>query len=232
MFFHKSPTMVSPQDALPGRSERPFRIAPDHVVLGTPIEGAVAPGHEEIFFAMGCFWGVRAHLLGDPRRRTRPPSATWAATRRTPRTRRRAPAAPATPRPSGSSTTPRRSSLETLLKAFWENHDPTTPNRQGNDIGTQYRSAIYPTTDAQLAAAARLPDALPAGAQGGRLRRDLDRDPPGRRGAGTFWYAEDYHQGYLHKNPRGYCNHGFCQVAYDPAAHGQDAPTKVALPEA
>ena len=125
---------------------------------------------------------------------------------------------------------PSKVDLEALLKAFWENHDPTTPNRQGNDVGTQYRSAIYPTTDAQLAAAedsrARYQQALKE-AGFGEISTEIR--PAGE--AGPFYYAEDHHQGYLAKNPWGYCNHGFCQVAYNPAAHGQDAPTKVELPE-
>ena len=108
---------------------------------------------------------------------------------------------------------------------------PDHANRQGNDIGTQYRSAIYPTTDAQLAAVeesrARYQQALKE-AGFGEIATEIE---PAAE-AGPFYYAEDYHQGYLHKNPRGYCNHGFCQVAYNAAAHGQDAPTKVQLPEA
>jgi peptide-methionine (S)-S-oxide reductase len=123
-------------------------------------------------------------------------------------------------------------SYESLLEDwFFKLHDPTTLNRQGNDIGTQYRSAIYPTTDGQLAAAedsrTRYQQALKEAGFG-----EISTEIRPAAEAGTFWYAEDYHQGYLHKNPRGYCNHGFCQVAYNPAAHGQDAPTKVTLPEA
>ncbi len=118
-----------------------------------------------------------------------------------------------------------------LLKAFWENHDPTTPDRQGGDVGTQYRSAIYTTTDAQLAEAeesrARYQQALKEAGFG-----EISTEIRPVAEAGEFWYAEDYHQGYLHKHPRGYCNHGFCQVAYDATAHGQDAPTSVELPEA
>jgi peptide-methionine (S)-S-oxide reductase len=102
---------------------------------------------------------------------------------------------------------PTVTSPELLLKAFWENHDPTTRNRQGNDIGTAYRSAIFWTTDAQEAAArttrATFQDVL-TGAGRGEITTDLA--PAGE--AGPFYYAEDYHQQYLHKNPNGYCNHG------------------------
>jgi peptide-methionine (S)-S-oxide reductase len=126
---------------------------------------------------------------------------------------------------------PSRVDVDVLLKAFWENHDPTTPNRQGNDVGTQYRSAIYPTTDAQLAAAeasrARYQQALKEAGYG-----EISTEVRPAAEAGEFYYAEDYHQGYLAKNPGGYCNHGFCQVAYDPGAHGQDGPTRVELPDA
>ena len=98
-----------------------------------------------------------------------------------------------------------------LLKAFWENHDPTTLNRQGNDVGTTYRSAVYTTTDAQLATVeesrSRYQQALKEAGFG-----DITTEIRPAAEAGEFWYAEDYHQGYLHKNPRGYCNHGFCQV--------------------
>ena len=95
------------------------------------------------------------------------------------------------------------------FKIFWENHDPTQYMGQGNDIGTQYRSAIYTTTDEQLAAA--LPVATPT--RQARPRAASARSPP-RSPGGEFYYAEDYHQQYLAKNPGGYCNHGFCQVAY------------------
>ena len=134
---------------------------------------------------------------------------------------------------AGSSTTPKKTSPELLLKAFWENHDPTTSNRQGNDVGTAYRSAIYWTTEGQRIAAPR----PPASRHSRRCSNDnglgtITTEIRSAERAGPFYLAEDYHQGYLHKNPGGYCNHGFCQVAYNPAAHGQDAPTKVTLPEA
>jgi peptide-methionine (S)-S-oxide reductase len=101
-------------------------------------------------------------------------------------------------------------SLDTLFATFWENHDPTTPNRQGNDVGTQYRSAIYTTTEAQAVAAQASLD---------RYQARLDDSGYGAISteiapAGDFFYAEDYHQQYLEKNPSGYCNHGFCQVSY------------------
>jgi peptide-methionine (S)-S-oxide reductase len=94
---------------------------------------------------------------------------------------------------------------------FWENHDPTTPMRQGNDVGTQYRSMIMTTTDEQRAVAEASRDAYQRAlidAGFGEITTEIVD-------AGPFFYAEEYHQQYLHKNPHGYCNHGFCQVSYD-----------------
>ena len=230
MLFGRKPQPVSPQDALPGRPDRPFRIAPDHVVLGTPLEGPVPAGFEVITFAMGCFWGAErifweipgVHVTAAGYQGGYTPNPTYDET-----------CTGLTGHTEAVRVVydPAKVDLEVLLKAFWENHDPTTPDRQGNDVGTQYRSAIYPTTDAQLAAVedsrSRYQQALKEAGFGEIVTEVEPADE-----AGTFWYAEDYHQGYLHKNPRGYCNHGFCQVAYNPAAHGQDAPTKVELPEA
>jgi peptide-methionine (S)-S-oxide reductase len=230
MLFGRTPTMVTRQDALPGRPDRPFRIAPDHVVLGTPLEGPVPPGHEEIFVAMGCFWGserifweipgVDVTAVGYQGGYTPNPTYDETCTGLTGHTEA-----------VRIVYDPAKVSLEMLLKAFWENHDPTTPNRQGGDVGTQYRSAIYTTTDAQLAEAeesrARYQQALKEAGFG-----EISTEIRPVSEAGEFWYAEDYHQGYLHKHPYGYCNHGFCQVAYDATAHGQDAPTGVGLPGA
>ncbi|HEY1117824.1 MAG TPA: peptide-methionine (S)-S-oxide reductase MsrA, partial [Acidimicrobiales bacterium] len=105
--------------------------------------------------------------------------------------------------------------IDELLKAFWENHDPTTPNRQGNDVGTQYRSAIYPPTPEQLAAVQASREKYQAALhERGFGEVSTEIRAASEAGDGVFYYAEDYHQQYLHKNPRGYCNHGFCQVAY------------------
>ena len=100
--------------------------------------------------------------------------------------------------------------IDTLLKVFWENHDPTTLNRQGNDVGTQYRSAIYTTTEAQHKAALESRDRYQQALTDSGFGTITTEIAP----AGPFYYAEEYHQQYLAKNPNGYCNHGFCQVAY------------------
>ena len=101
-------------------------------------------------------------------------------------------------------------SLDKLFEIFWENHDPTTANRQGNDVGTQYRSAIYTSSPEQMTAAIASMDryqALLTEKGFGEISTEIAE-------AGVFYYAEDSHQQYLHKNPGGYCNHGFCQVSY------------------
>ena len=106
---------------------------------------------------------------------------------------------------------PEQVDLQTLLKIFWENHDPTQWMGQGNDIGTQYRSAIYTSTPEQLAAAEASKADYQASLEGagfGEITTEI-------RALTDFYYAEDYHQQYLAKNPGGYCNHGFCQVAYN-----------------
>ncbi|WP_246061181.1 peptide-methionine (S)-S-oxide reductase MsrA [Lapillicoccus jejuensis] len=198
--------MVTPEEALPGRETRPFAVSPTHVVLGTPIEGETPEGLETIYVAMGCFWGVERIFWKQPGVWTTAvgymggytPNPTYEET--------------VTGRTGHAETVkvvydPERTSAELLLKAFWENHDPTTANRQGNDVGTTYRSAIYWTTPEQERAAVATRDAF---------QKELDDNGYGQitteiraaADAGTFWLAEDYHQGYLHKNPGGYCNHG------------------------
>lgn len=230
-FFGRDKTsMISPDDALPGR-DTALPVAPAHVVLGTPLQGPWPDGHEVIVVAMGCFWGaerifwqipgVHSTAVGYMGGWTKNPTYEETCTARTGHTE----AVQVVYDPS-------QVDIDTLLKAFWENHDPTTENRQGNDVGTQYRSAIFPTTEAQLAAVE---------ASRERYQRALDDAGFGQittqialaadAGDGVFYYAEDYHQGYLHKHPGGYCNHGYCQVGYPADEHGQ-SPADVHLPDA
>jgi peptide-methionine (S)-S-oxide reductase len=230
LFRHDKTEMITPDQALPGR-DTPVQISPDHVVLGTPLTPPFPDGVETIYVAMGCFWGaerifwqipgVYVTAVGYMGGWTSHPTYEETCTART-----------------GHTETvlvaydPAKVSLDRLLKAFWENHDPTTRNRQGNDIGTQYRSAIFATTPDQLAAAVASRDRYQAAltaAGYGTITTQIA--PAAEAGDGVFYYAEEYHQGYLHKNPRGYCNHGFCQVGYDLVAHGQ-APARAQLPEA
>ena len=214
MFGRAIPPMPTAESALPGRPERPFTVPTTHEVLGTPLEGPWPEGTEVLHVAMGCFWGAERIFWQLPGVVTTAAGYMGGFT----------------PNPTYEETCtgltghtesvlvaydPQQTRPELLLKAFWENHDPTTPDRQGNDVGTQYRSAIYWTTEEQRAAV----DAT-AAAFGEELRRHnlppvvTEMRPASE--AGAFWYAEDYHQQYLHKNPGGYCNHGpnglTCQV--------------------
>jgi peptide-methionine (S)-S-oxide reductase len=211
VFGRKRTTMVDREDALSGR-DRSMPVADRHVVLGTPLQGPWPDGHEVIYFGMGCFWGaerifwqipgVYATAAGYQGGFTPNPTYEEVCTGRTGHTEAVLVV-----------YDPGQVDLDVLLKAFWENHDPTQGMRQGNDVGTQYRSAIYVTTPEQRATAeasrAAYQRAL-TDAGYGEITTEI-RDVAD---AGPFYYAEDYHQGYLDKNPYGYCNHGFCQVAY------------------
>lgn len=227
------PVMVSREDALPGRSEPVFAQRATHAVLGTPLD--VRPeGTEEIYLAMGCFWGaerifwrldgVVATSVGYLGGWTPNPTYEEVCTGRT----GHAEAVRVVHDPAVVST-------ETILATFFENHDPTTANRQGNDVGTQYRSGIWFTTPEQRTAAhaarrafaraladagygAPTTEIRPFDEQAARLSGDADGDGlVGRPGPGAPYYlAEDHHQQYLEANPGGYCNHGpnglTCQV--------------------
>ncbi len=209
MLFGRSKTqMVDRDSALPGR-DTPIPVPAKHYVNGNPLKPPFPEGMEQAIFGMGCFWG--AERLFWQRDGVFTTAAGYAGGY--------------TPNPTYEETCtaktghaevvlvvydPKVVSYEDLLKIFWENHDPTTPNRQGNDVGTQYRSAVYVFTDEQLATAKasrdRYQEQLKAAGFGDIVTEIAE--------AGDFYYAEDYHQQYLAKNPRGYCNHGFCQVAY------------------
>lgn len=228
MFFtRKTASMVEPNEALPGRDQE-IPVAPRHAVLDTPMTGPWPDSFEVAHFGMGCFWGaerifwkmdgVHSTAAGYQGGFTKNPTYPETCTGQTGHTE----AVQVVYDPSVVT-------YDELLKAFWENHDPTTPNRQGNDSGTQYRSAVYTTTPEQAAAAAaseaRYQSALSA-AGFGEISTEIAE-------ADTFYYAENNHQQYLHKNPGGYCNHGFCQVGYDLDAHGQgETAAKATLPQA
>jgi len=225
----RKPEMIGADEALPGRDE-PLAISGVHAVLGSDMKD-LPDDVEVLYVAMGCFWGAERFFWQQPGVHTTAVgyAAGW------------------TPNPTyeesctgrtGSTEAvlvayrPDEVDLEQLLKLFWENHDPTQVNGQGNDVGTQYRSGIYWTTPEQgevvRASAERYQRALDDGGFG-QIATELK--PMDEAGDGKFYHAEEYHQQYLHKNPRGYCNHGFCQVGYDAGEHGQAAPTKVELPD-
>ena len=213
LFGRDKTTMVSPEDAMPGR-DQPIPVSDTHVVLGTPMQGPWPEGHEVLYVAMGCFWGaeriywqiegVHSTAAGYMGGWTKHPTYEETCTAMTGHTES-----------VQVVYDPSVVDIDVLLAAFWENHDPTTPNRQGNDVGTQYRSAIYPTTPEQMAAVQASREKYQAAlAKQGFGEISTEIAPAEEAGDGVFYYAEDYHQQYLHKNPRGYCNHGFCQVAY------------------
>ena len=227
MFGRKKTEMVDPEQALPGRSE-PMSVTDRHVVLGTPLDGPWPEGTEVLVVGMGCFWGaerifwqipgVYSTAAGYAGGYTENPTYEETCTGRTGHTEA-----------VRVVYDPEEVDLETLFKAFWENHDPTTPNRQGNDVGTQYRSAIYTTTPEQHAAAVDSAERYQAAlTEAGYGTISTEIVPLAEAGDGRFYLAEDYHQGYLHKHPAGYCNHGFCQTAYPAAEHGQ-IPSDVRL---
>ena len=201
--FKKKLEMPSVAEALPGRST-PIPTAREHFVFHRPLTGPYPDGLETAMFGMGCFWGSERKFweLGEGVHIT---AVGYAAG--------------PTPNPTYQEVCsgrtghnevvlvvydPKKISYEKLLKTFWENHDPTQGMRQGNDVGTQYRSGIYTTSPAQKKAAeeskAMFGKAL-AAKRFGAITTEIVDAPP-------FYFAEDYHQQYLAKNPMGYCGLG------------------------
>lgn len=202
MFFRKPAAMPTPETALPGRKEE-IATAEKHFVSGHALKGPYAKGLETAMFGLGCFWGAEkmfwqldgVHITAVGY------------------------AAGVTPNPTYEEVCsgltghnevvlvvfdPKKVSYETLLKTFWEGHDPTQGMRQGNDVGTQYRSGVYVFNDNQRKLAEATRDAFQARltAQGyGRITTEIIDAP-------EFFFAEDYHQQYLAKNPAGYCGLG------------------------
>jgi peptide-methionine (S)-S-oxide reductase len=200
--FTKSTTMIRPEDALPGRDEA-MPVPARHEVLGTPIAPPFPDGLEQAIVGMGCFWGaervfwqapgVYTTAAGYAGGYTENPTYEEVCSGRTGHTEAVLVV-----------FDPAQTSYDEILRLFWENHDPTQGMRQGNDAGTQYRSAIYATTDAQRAAAE---------ASRPVFQSELERAGYGEitteiAPAGQFYYAEPYHQQYLAKNPNGYCGLG------------------------
>lgn len=194
--------MPTAETALPGRAE-PLPTDERHFVSGNPLKGPYPEGFETAMFGMGCFWGVERIFWQLP--------GVWVTAVGY--------SGGITPNPTYEETCtgrtghtevvkvvfdPKVISYADLLKAFWENHDPTQGMRQGNDIGTTYRSAIYYVDESQKAEAERSREAY----QAALTKAGQDEITTEIAELGPFYYAEDYHQGYLAKNPAGYCGIG------------------------
>jgi peptide-methionine (S)-S-oxide reductase len=186
-----------------------MQIPETHFVNGHRLQAPFPDGMQRALFALGCFWGaektfwqlpgVYSTAVGYAGGQAQNPSYKQVCTGTT-----------------GHAEVvqvifdPKRISYQELLRVFWESHDPTQGMRQGNDVGTQYRSAIYATDDAQLEAAEQSRDAYQAAlhkAHFGKITTEIRNAPP-------FYYAEDYHQQYLAKNPDGYCPNHSCGIPY------------------
>ena len=208
MFLFTKPThMVTREDALPGRSE-PMDVPARHEVLGTPLTPPFPEGLEQAIVGMGCFWGAERVFWRAPGVYT---TAVGYAGGFTPNPTYQEVCSGQTGHTEAVLVVfdPKETSYEEILKLFWENHDPTQGMRQGNDVGTQYRSAVYWTTDAQREAA----EASRAAFQAELSKNGYGEISTEIAEAGPFYYAEPYHQQYLAKNPNGYCGLGGTGVA-------------------
>ena len=202
LFGNKS-SMVSPDSALPGRTDQQMRVADENIVTHHSMVPPFPDGLETAIVGLGCFWGAERKFWETP--------GVW--------TTAVGYAGGYTPNPTYEEVCsgrtghaevvlvvfdPKQVSYEQILKVFWESHNPTQGMRQGNDVGTQYRSGIWYTSDEQKATAeasrAMFQEALTAAGHG-EITTEI-------AAAGPFYYAEDYHQQYLHKNPNGYCGLG------------------------
>jgi peptide-methionine (S)-S-oxide reductase len=196
------PTMVSPEDALPGRST-PMPVAAEHLVLGTPMTPPFPDGAEVLVVGMGCFWGAERTFWEMPDVVT---TAVGYAGGHTPNPTYDEVCSGLTGHAEVVCVVfdSEQVSRECVLQRFWEGHDPTQGHRQGNDVGTQYRSAIYGSSDGQLADARASRDRFAAVLTAAHFDAITTEIAP----AGPFFYAEDHHQQYLAKNPSGYCGLG------------------------
>ena len=219
MLFNKvKTTLVSPEDALKGRDE-PMAVPARHAVLGNPLTPPWPEGFEQIVVGMGCFWGaervfwqadgVWTTAVGYAGGHTKNPTYEEVCSARTGHTE----AVLVVFDPS-------KTSYEEMLKLFWENHDPTQGMRQGNDVGTQYRSAILYSTEAEHEAAERTKAAFSERLREAGYGEITTEIAP----LGDFYYAEDYHQQYLAKVPHGYCGLGGTGVSC-PIGVGAQVPS-------
>jgi len=206
--FRKSASLPGPGEALPGRAT-PQVVAGRHAVLGTPMTGPFPAPLQSVLFGLGCFWGAERLFWRLPGVYT---TSVGYAGGHTPNATYEEVCSGQTGHAEVVEVVydPEKIDFEALLKAFWEAHDPTQGMRQGNDVGTQYRSVIFTTTAGQLAAA-----------QASKQRYESALRAAGRKPVTTqiapapaYYLAEDYHQQYLHKNPDGYCGLAGCGVRY------------------
>jgi peptide-methionine (S)-S-oxide reductase len=206
-FWRKKTDLVTADQALPGRAQ-PIPTADRHFVNGNPLKGPYPAGLETAVFALGCYWGAERRFWQVP--------GVWVTAVGN--------AGGFTPNPTYEEVCsgltghaeavlvvydPAKTSFESLLKVFWEAHDPTQGMRQGNDVGTQYRSAIFCSTDAQRDAA----EASRAAYAAALKARGLGEITTAIEGAVPFYFAEAHHQQYLAKNTSGYCGLGGTGVA-------------------
>jgi peptide-methionine (S)-S-oxide reductase len=217
MFLRRDKSqMITADQALPGRTERPFNVPAKHFVLGTPLEPPFPEGLETAVFGMGCFWGAERKFWEAPGVYT---TAVGYAGGFTPNPTYEEVCSGRTGHTEAVLVVfdPKITSYEEILRVFWENHDPTQGMRQGNDVGTQYRSAIYTTTEAEAALAQISETMFQEKLREARYGDVTTEIAP----AGTFYYAEDYHQQYLAKNPNGYCGIGGTGVSCPIGVAGQ-----------
>ena len=206
LFQNRKTTLPNPEDALPGRAEA-MAVSPRHFVNGERVKAPFPEGYETVLLGLGCFWGAERLLWQVEGVHV---TAVGYAGGNTPNPTYKEVCSGGT----GHSEVvlvvydPRKIAFAHLLKVFWESHDPTQGMRQGNDVGTQYRSAIYTTTPEQLRiareTAASYAESLQRAGHG-PITTEIREAP-------EFFYAEDYHQQYLAKNPNGYCGIGGCGV--------------------
>jgi peptide-methionine (S)-S-oxide reductase len=200
--FREKSKMIEPEQALPGRSH-PLVVPERHDVLGTPLKPPFPDGYEQAVFGLGCFWGAERIFWQAPGVYT---TAAGYAGGYTPNPTYEEVCSGRTGHTEAVLAVfdPSATSFDEMLRLFWEGHDPTQGMRQGNDMGTQYRSAILYTSDAQRAAAEASREMFQA-----RLtERGYGDITTEIAPLGEFFYAEDYHQQYLAKNPNGYCGLG------------------------
>jgi peptide-methionine (S)-S-oxide reductase len=202
LFFREKTKMIDAERALPGRSQE-MPVPDRHYVLGTPLKPPFPDGFQSAVFGMGCFWGAERKFWEAEGVYT---TAVGYAGGYTPNPTYEEACSGSTGHTEAVLVVwdPAKTSYDEMLRIFWENHDPTQGMRQGNDVGTQYRSAIYLTDPSQAEAAEKslrlYADKL-AQAGYGEITTEIKSDQP-------FYYAEDYHQQYLAKNPNGYCGLG------------------------